>query len=194
MENKGFFTEVRVDATINKGNYESEKVGVTYAMAEGEDVFKAISLCKDVVYGRNTTDVKVEVVEKKEDKKEVSITKPKASKAAVKAEEPKVEETKVEETKVEEPVAEVAPKAEEPKKEKRTIVKAKNTPYDRMNESHKRLLSSFLDKAQPNWKMKGIIEKAAKASQELTDSKEDFLDGDGVIMESFKTKFLAYFA
>jgi len=179
---KGQFTEVRFDATINKGNYESEKIGVTYAMAEGEDVFEAISTCKNVVYGNNTTVTKTTA----------SVTETKAEKKSVvkeKKETPKAEEKKVEE-KVEEKAEEV--KTEEKKEEKKkTVVKAKNTPYDRTKEEHKRLLSSFLDKAVPNWKSKEVVSKASAASSKLTEEKADFLDGDGNILDSFKQAFMS---
>jgi outer membrane biosynthesis protein TonB len=179
----GNFTEVRVDATINKGNYESEKVGVTFALAEGDDVFSVINLCKDVVYGK--------AVFKKEEPK--SKLKTEAAKEEAKTVvETVVEEAKAEEAKSEETVKEEV-KKEEPKKEKagkKVAAKAKETPYNRADESHKRLLSAFLDKAQPNWKTKEVITKASKTSQLLSEAGEDFLDGDGVLLQSFKDKFL----
>lgn len=171
---KGNFTEVRVDATLNKGNYESEKVGVTFAMAEGDDVFTVINLCKDVVYGRA-------VVGKTEPKKEIKTE-------AAKEEAKTVIEAVVEEAKTEEVVE--SPKKETVKKERKVAVKARATPYDRTNESHKRLLSAFLDKSQPNWKTKEMLSKASKISQKFSDDKEDFLDADGVPLVSFKEKFL----
>lgn len=201
IEAKGNFTEVRFDATINLGNYSSEKLGVTYSMAERENVFSVINLCKDVVYGRavpETVEVKKEEPKKEvkaavEKPKAATATKPKVTKAAKEEAEAAVdavvaeEETK-EEVAVEETVAEEV--KEEPKKEKRVIAKAKATPYDRANESHKRLLSAFLDKSQPNWKSKEVIAKASKTSQLLSEAGEDFLDGDGVLLQSFKDKFL----
>lgn len=188
----GKFVEVRIDATINLGNYSSEKIGVTYVMAGGEDIFGAIKMCKDVVYGRTVaTNVEVVVDQKStatavEKKTPATATKKKEAPAAATATEPKQEETKAEEAPVQATeTKEAAPTATA----KRNIAKVKNTVYNRNNEEHKRLLSAFLDKAFPTWKSKDSIKKASEISSKLSE-KEDFLDGEGVILESFKQKFL----
>ena len=189
----GKFVEVRIDATTNLGNYNSEKIGVTYVMADGEDIFGAIKMCKDVVYGRAVASNVEVVVDQKstatavEKKTPATATKKKeAPAAATTATEPKQEETKTEEAQAQATeTKEAAPTATA----KRNIAKVKNTVYNRNNEEHKRLLSAFLDKAFPTWKSKDSIKKASEISSKLSE-KEDFIDGEGVILESFKQKFL----
>lgn len=50
-------TEVRIDATFNKGNYESEKVGFTSLVDEGEDFRLVLKELRDFIYGK-TEEVK----------------------------------------------------------------------------------------------------------------------------------------
>jgi len=168
MESK--FTEVRYDRTFNLGSYESEKLGVTYSMADGEDIFKAIEHVKSVVLGKNVVKEEVKVVEAKKEE-------PKKKKADPKPVE-KVEESVEEET-VEEPVK------EEPKKKKA----GKTITYNRKDDIHKKRLAEFLDADFPKWKDPAILKKAASISAEF-DGKEAFLDAEGNILDSFKTNFL----
>lgn len=192
MKMLGTFNEVRYDKTFNKGNYENEKIGLTYAPHEQEDIFQAIDNLRKIVHGdapittATTPAGPVTVtatVEKKTTAKK-DTTKKAAEEKSEKAEEAKAEvkaEEKAEE-KVEEPKEEV--------KEKKKVM-GKNTLYDRDNQNHKKLLSGFLDKASPNWKNPTMIKKALATSQKLHEEKTDFLDGEGNILDSFKDKFLA---
>lgn len=191
----GKFVEVRIDATINMGNYSSEKIGVTYVMGENEDIFKTIAMCKDVVYGKAVvTNVDV-VTEQKtapatatEKKAPATVTKKKD--VAPTTEKKVLAETAAAPVAEENKAEEVATEQKTAPEPKRNIAKVKNTVYNRGSEDHKRLLSAFLDKAFPNWKSKEYIKKASEISASLSE-KEDFLDGEGVILESFKQKFLA---
>lgn len=75
------------------------------------------------------------------------------------------------------------PKEDKPKK---TLRKA-GTPYARDNELHKKLVGEFLNKAFPEWKKPANIEKAKAASAAMAG--KEFLDAEGLIIESFKTEF-----
>lgn len=170
-------TEVRFDATYNKGNYESEKIGVTCSLSEGEDVFAAIETLRKITKGEKSS-----VASKEEIK--VGVKKPEVKKPEVKKVEVEIEEVK----EVEAPAKEVAPKEvkeKTPKKEKA----AKVVPYSRTNDVHKKLLGSFLDKSMPSWKVGPNLKKASEISKEL-DGKEAFLDEVGNLLESFKELFL----
>jgi len=72
-------------------------------------------------------------------------------------------------------------KAKAPRK-----VKVKYTAYDRSSELHKKLFSSTLDVLLPDWKKDAI--KAKTASMFL--EKSDFLNEDGVVLDSFKDALL----
>ena len=183
--------------TKNLGDFNSEKVELTYELGENEDVYEAVKLVKDTVCKALgiTNDKHLEPYSDKpaatatavEKKTPATATKKKETPAAVTAAtEPKQEETKTEEAQAQATeTKEVAPTATA----KRNIAKVKNTVYNRNNEEHKRLLSAFLDKAFPTWKSKDSIKKASEISSKLSE-KEDFLDGEGVILESYKQKFL----
>lgn len=80
-------------------------------------------------------------------------------------------------------------KKEEPKKEEKKTRAGKPTPYDRNLETHKALMGTFLDSSLgKNWRDKSILAASGKASRDLQG--KDFLDGNGDIIESFKTEFL----
>lgn len=195
---KGHYTEVRFDATINKGNYENEKLGVTYAMAEGEDVFEVIKEVKVVVLGGEkagpVTKTEASVGSKKVTKEKAEVVQSGGHKEVVKEEPAKEEKTPLEEEaakeetlveeKKEKKTKENKPKAE---KEAPTVI------YDRKNDNHKARLGEFLDGWNRNWKAKDsdVLKKASAASAALTGN-EPFLDADGKLLESFKEKFLGY--
>jgi len=165
---KGHFTEVRFDATKNLGNYENEKVGVTFSMVEGDDVFEVIAHCRNVVNGTNSTTVTKEEV--KVEVKEVE------NKKSNEGEAPKSEVKAQVETK------------EKVKKEK--AKKVDHVLYDRKNDVHKARLGAFLDANVPNWKSGATIKKASEISSKFTGT-EPFLDSNGDVLDSFKNNFLA---
>lgn len=196
---KGHYTEVRFDATINKGNYENEKLGVTYSMAEGEDVFEVIKEVKGIVLGGETsrpaTKTEASIGSKKATKEKTEVVQPGGHKETLKEEPAKEEKLPLEEA-VEE-AAKVEAPVEEKKKAKETKPKAdKSAPvviYDRKNDNHKARLADFLDAWNKNWKAKDsdTLKKASAASSALHGT-EAFLDADGKLLESFKEKFLGY--
>jgi hypothetical protein len=88
------------------------------------------------------------------------------------------EEEKQEEKKTEEKTEE---KAEKPKRK----TKAKNTPYDRTNELHKKLLSEALESKDPNWKKNPKASEVSKAM-----NGKDFLSPEGVRLPEFVDEFV----
>lgn len=159
--------ELRFDATIRKAEYESEKIGVTAIVEDGEDAEKALADLRNFVYKGQLTNKVVETVKKVEAKKKVE-----------KVEEPKTEVV-VEEVK-EEPV-------KEEKKAKKT--KEKFEEYDRMNDIHKKLLSNYLDERFPGWEGdSGLKPKCIAASKMLVGEK--FLDKEGSVIPEFKEKVI----
>jgi len=179
----GRFLEVRVDATINKGNYESEKVGVTYAPEENEDIFVCINACRDIVYGTSSAST---------GKVETSVKETKAATTKAKAttkDETAKEEVKKDDKKSEKE-AEKAAKAEE---KAATKAAAKITVYDRENGLHKKKLASVLTEQYPSWKTDESLKKnALSASQTLHEAKTPFIDGDlekgGQVVQEFLDK------
>jgi len=165
---KGKITEVRFDATFNKGNYESEKIGVTYQSEETEDVFEVIEELRKTVREEKGA-CKVD----EEETASVEV----ARKQHTSSVEEKVEEVKEE-----------VKKAKKPKAEKAAKVEA--VLYDRENPLHKKLLVACLDAKVPTWKSAGKASKAAEVSKALS-GKELFLDPKGEVLESFVTLFIS---
>jgi hypothetical protein len=64
--------EVRVDATLRKAEYESEKVGVTAIVEETEDYRNVIQELKDFIYGKKTSDKKTKTSVVKEEIQETA--------------------------------------------------------------------------------------------------------------------------
>lgn len=108
----------------------------------------------------------------------------------------KAEEVKPVEVKPEEPkVEEVKEKKTRAKKEKPVVEEVKEEapvsaiPYDRNVEAHRQMLSAYLTKEHPTWKTKeGIKEFSASLVG------KDFLDFEGMIVESFKKLVSEFFA
>lgn len=182
---KGKFLEIRVDVTINKGNYESEKVGITYSPEDSEDIIAVIEQCKAIAYGQaksgSIRETKVEVTGTPDKK-------PAAKKDTAK----KPEETKVvaEETKaVAEEVTETEEvKTAEPKEtKKRAATKVIN--YNRDDGQHKKKLADLLNKNYPNWKTDPKIKNnALSASNKFSEEPTPFIDAEGNIVPEFLEK------
>lgn len=170
-------TEMRVDVTLNKGNFENEKIGVTAIVEESDNVLALrkhlLDLCKGV---DSELDLPIEKAIKEVEK--VKEKKSKKEKAEEKDE--VVEETivKVETSTEEEPVIEEKPKEE--KKSKKT--KVVYTKYDRNLKLHKELFANMATEIFGDWKSISAKVKAASMLLEKT----DFLDENGEILESFK--------
>lgn len=197
--------EIRVDLTRSAGEnkFEFDKIGLTAIPDEGSCIAECIHEMKRLILTdipnpavTGTKTVKEEVKAPTESSKS-STVKDRASKnQKVDKGEGQVSETqdpgpsKTFETE-EEAKAEVEKaKKDLEKKEKKTKVKGKPTAYDRTLETHKKLLTDFLNTAKPGWNLPERIKKAGDASKALNGT--DFQDSEGEILESFKTAFLAY--
>lgn len=175
------FNEVKYSYRFNKGSYESEEIGLS-AQVEDGNVIDALETLKDIVHGRNVKK-KMEAVLPKEEKKN---EKP-AKKVSKKVEEPAAE------TKVKAADTEVETKKETKKKvtKKKTTKKKKVEVYDRTNDAHKKRMSEVCNELFGNtdWRRdKDKIAKIKHASQ-LCDGEEDFIGSDGEVLEQFKEVF-----
>lgn len=161
--------EVRVDATVRKAEFESEKVGVTAIVEETDDYRSVIQELKDFIYGKKQI--------KKEESK-ASIVKENVKKTVEK-------ETKVEQN-LNQDLGNAALKEEvvSPKKERK--VKEKFETYDRSNQIHKKLLSGILDEKYPKWE--NDTSKASAASRMLVG--ENFIDKEGNVLQEFIDKLV----
>lgn len=196
-------TEIRIDVTINLGNYENKKVGATAILDEDEDAALALKQLEEYVYGQGNIESSSKKRSSEEARKESGSekssevrSKKSSSKKEIVSPSP-VEETKVEaveEVVKDEPTAspsqeEVVPeKKEEPKKEKSSkepkAPKVTYEVYDRGNEIHKKLFSAYLDEAFPGWEKD--TSKAASTSRMLVG--ENYLDKEGEVIQEFKDK------
>lgn len=186
---KGKIAELRLDITLNKGNYESEKLGMSYAPTEEENALETISHIKNILYTGGSFSPSVLKEEKVADKPKTAATTtattPKKTTAAVK-EDKKVEETTTDKVKEEEVPVEDTKAEETPKKTKHKI---KVTEYDRDNGTHKKKLSEILTNEYPTWKKDDKLKKnALEASNKLTEAKTPFIDNDGNVVPEFLTK------
>lgn len=160
-------TEVKLGQTKNLGSYESERIDLTAALEEGDDVLEVLADLRRVIEGKEpllTSKVIEKVVEEKAPVKEV-----KGSEEPVK-EEPTPEKKKA-----------------APKKETGTKKKAKAQPYDRELPLHRQLMGETLDEVFADWRSNDEIGKKARtASREFVG--KDFLDSDGKVVDSFKAE------
>ncbi len=172
--------EVRYDATYNRGNYESEKIGATAQVGDNEDPADVLAKLKDLCSGKTPAKAeksiaKEEVVETAEEVKETPVEKPKKQK-------------KAKETPAPEPEAEVEVAEEKPVVKKKA---SKATPYNRANDLHKKLLGQFLDGVVKGWREDSAVKaRCGQASVDLNGT--DFLDEEGMIIDSFKAAFEAH--
>lgn len=127
-------TEIRVDMTFNLGNYQSEKIGFTAQVEEGENVLELrdeLKLMCSLESARVTKPIDAYIAQVD---------------AGSKANAEKIEE-------------EIK---EEPKKEKKArTVKPKFSPYDRTIELHKKLFSKTLDIHVAGWRKDSSKAKSA---------------------------------
>ncbi len=180
------YNELRYEYKFNKGNYESETISIAVGL-DNENPSDILKDLKAFVHSGGiapVTTTQAPVVEEKQltlAPQETTIEEV----APTKVEEPKVKE-KSNGSKKEGTDKKVSTKEASPKKEK----VGKNTPYDRGNDLHKRIVTNFLrETLGAKWSTKA--EKAKEASIALTG--EAFLDQDGKILESFKKKFMEKF-
>ncbi len=154
--------EIKVEVTIPTEQYGNKKITMIASLDPMENLLAARENLIKLCYGQEMEVVKtpIEAYEGALDAKSEEV------KEGLEAE--MVEETPVK-------------KAKAPRK-----VKVKYTAYDRSSELHKKLFSSTLDVLLPDWKKDAI--KAKTASMFL--EKSDFLNEDGVVLDSFKEALL----
>lgn len=183
--------EVRVDLTRQLKQYESDKIGVSAVLEEGEDVHTAINALRDVCLGKLVQGLKggdkVEVEVTTVDKNQVELpiqeptpAKPKP-KAKAKPEQVRVETPKVEEVKVEEVKVEV-------KAEPKVKVKAKEISYDRGSDLHKKHVGKLLDSLYSDWR-KDVKKLEAAKKVSIAMEGRNFMDASGEIVDSFRKEF-----
>lgn len=188
---------IRYMRRANLGNYSHEELDITTVVEEGQDRASAFKELKDfVLEALNLAPEKVEAPKNKiEVKEEVKVLKEKP----LPAKEVKKEEVVVKEEVDTTPApshAELKKAVEADKAEKKTPAKkeaiikvkpTKATAYDRTHDPHKALLGKFLDEDYRGWRGKESLPKAIEASKQLNGS--EFQDGEGNILETFKTEF-----
>lgn len=154
--------EIKVEVTIPTEQYGNKKITMIASLDPMEDLLAARENLIKLCYGQEMEVVKtpIEAYEEALDAKSEEV------KEVLETE--RVEETPVKKTKA-------------PRK-----VKVKYTAYDRSSELHKKLFSSTLDVLLPDWKKDAI--KAKTASMFL--EKSDFLNEDGIVLDSFKDALL----
>lgn len=163
-ENEMRVCEIKVEVTIPTEQYGNKKITMVASLDPMEDLLAARENLIKLCYGQAMEVVKtpIEAYEESVDAKSEEV------KEALEVETKMVEETLVK-------------KAKAPRK-----VKVKYTAYDRSSELHKKLFSSTLDVLLPDWKKDAI--KAKTASMFL--EKSDFLNEDGLVLDSFKDALL----
>ena len=161
--------EIKVEVTIPTEQYGNKKITMIASLDPMEDLLAARENLIKLCYGEEMEVVKTPI--KAYEEAIDAQTKANAETVVIETEtqvEAMVEETPVKKTKA-------------PRK-----VKVKYTAYDRSSELHKKLFSSTLDVLLPDWKKDAI--KAKTASMFL--EKSDFLNEDGVVLDSFKDALL----
>tara|TARA_R110000851_G_scaffold51546_1_gene122276 strand:- start:287 stop:895 length:609 start_codon:yes stop_codon:yes gene_type:complete len=191
--------EVRVDLTRKVADYESDRIGISALLDEGEDAIAAIRTIKGDILadfrGESPTGImefSTSVVEKEAAPVAKEEAAPKKKKAAPAKK--KVEGKTVPVVAEEEPTSEVETAIEKDKEEvKKEAVKkkapakkkTKTTPYDRSNDIHKKLLGMELDAGFEGWRKDANLKKKCVAASHSLEG-TDFLDEFGAVLESFK--------
>jgi hypothetical protein len=142
----------------NKGNYEHEELSASANVDDGENSTIAMLALKDAVHNALYGTVNKEIVAE-----EII---PEVTAPAVKEKKTRAKKEIVEEVTVEAVIPE--------KKESPAI------PYNRDLDTHRQLLSSFLNKNHPSWK---TTEGVKEFSMGLVG--KPFLNNDGAVVESF---------
>jgi hypothetical protein len=154
--------EVRYTKRFNMGNYEHEEFTIS-AILEGDDT------CLDVV---NTMKTEIEIA-----RGTVPVLQAAKKQKPVEKEEEPTEEA--------EPTMPIAAKTA-----KKAAKKTKAKPvqvYERANDTHKEIFSQMLNRVYPSWKTSAESKNAAKQASQALNGVE-FLDENGVVLESFQEK------
>jgi len=198
--------ELRMDLKRQHKQYESDLIGISVMLEDGDYVHEVMSVARRVCLGEevpglrggslslplNQTEMVLPTKEalKQAPTKEEPVKAEPAKKAAPKKETPakeaapaKTEEPAKEEPAKEEPIKEEPAKAEPAKKAK----PSKAIAYDRNSDVHKKHFGAMLDKHFPNWR-KELMTKAVTASKTLEG--KDFMDNTGNLLPEFEKELL----
>ena len=152
----------------NKGNYEHEEISASANIDEGESFAIAMAFLKDavhsVLHGVAAHELSKFLASSKIPKAEEII--PEVTAPAVKEKKTRAKKEIVEEVTVEAVIPE--------------IKESPSLPYNRDLDTHRQLLSSFLNKNHPSWK---TAEGVKEFSMGLVG--KPFLNADGAVVESF---------
>ena len=169
----------------NLGDYNHEMIGALGLVEENEDPSAAL---KDLIVfvrtrGEESPSATSKVEPKSEPKQETT-KETKAEKKTKKSAATKEEAQDGEKESSQEQAGEKSSESENTEKKK---VKGKATQYNPEEPVHKKLLGEILDKSAPNWKQNTPPYKEAAHLMKG----EDFLDAEGIVLETFKTTFLS---
>lgn len=180
---------IKYEYTFNKGNYESEKIGIELHPGEDATAAEVLAEAKSFVHdGQEPSNEEQKDAAKNKRTNDAAGRKSKTTK--------KVEEEDEEITDEEGPKGKGISKkhvskeddSDDEEKPKAGKKKARGaSPYDRSDETHKKLFSEKLDQEIPTWRDKKSKE-AKDASVELNGS--DFLDNDGDVVPEFTAKLM----
>lgn len=186
------FETVTVMQRKNMGNYEHIEITTTARIEDGEDFVSAAMTARtyvDAVLNMSLHDMEAKkepvgpVTYDEETKQNLPVAEVKEKKERkARTTKPKVEEVKAEDSFNGQDI----PPVIEEKKELPAV------SYDRGMDAHKTMLSSYLTKTFPNWKV-------AKPKQQIIDFNASlhglaFLDSNGIVLQSFKDKLDSFYA
>lgn len=190
------FETVTVTQRRNIGNYEHIEITTTARIEEGEDFVSAAMTARTYVEAvlhmpleavkAHQEPVKTEPVTYDEETKQnlpVSEVKGKKERKA-RTTKPKVEEVKEEDAFNGQDIPPVI-------EEKKEIPVVK---YDRGMDAHKSMLSSYLTKNFPEWKSFKVKTKQQVIDFNSSLHGKDFLDGKGMMLDSFKDILSGFYA
>lgn len=192
-------TKIKYEHKLPVNENEVKTAGATALVMEGEDPKEGFKVLKKFIEDQ----LEIEVVAKKEEKKEevqkplpLKVVEPVKEVATTKEEkvvEKKKEEPKVEEKQEVKPTTEVVEEKKVTKKKAKKVTKKapakkkeKFVLYDRMVDSHKKELGIYLKETLPGWnKDEALSAKAVKLSAEMT-GVTPLYNKDGDVTDEFK--------
>lgn len=176
---------------FNNGNWEHEEISVGIMVEDGESASEVLKQAMSFVLTKGETDLPLTMISGTPEPKAAPAKKAAKVKEEVVKAEPKVEAAKEEVAKAEPKVEPKADSTPEPAKEvEKKATRVKETPYDRANELHKKLVAEFLDTAHKGWKSNAA--KAVAVSTKMAG--KPFLNSEGSIIKEFKEAFSAEMA
>lgn len=173
---------------MNEGNYNYSELTVTASLEEKDSPLESFEKLKALVHKALTSSEKLDYEKEEVESSVETKNDPWAN----------VSEVKSEEAVVADPAPQKAVKKKSPAKKKVeevkeevVVVEETKTNYVKYNrdlDAHRQLLSSYLTKSFPTWKSKSGLKDFS-----LSLSGKDFLDENGLIIDSFKTILSDFF-